>query len=428
MNSDQTSSRTPPLVCLPPPELPQPAPGAQPPTWRLPVRFDPNPSTDETSSDARVRHAYEFEGLLVDILARFVNLPSEEVHSEIEHALNRVCEFLGLDRAGLWHRRQSGARLFVLTHQCVRLQRLEPALGADDPNPAGAGPVHQPEPEARALPLGTELDSYSPHLTAQVKRGKTVVFSNLGDSPQEATSSIAIPVLVQGEVLAAVTFEMLPTRAHPPRADKPWPEPLIKRLEFVAEVFAQATARKLSDEKLRASEAHLSLAAASAEAALWSLDLRTGRIHTTPKGLELLHLSPASDLSFEQFLNMVHPDDRDLVRRTAQVAGASRKEFNVEFRVVRPGGNIRWVSTTGRCHYSPTATPERLMGVSANITERKHAENLLRESETRFRSVADSAPVLIWMAGPDKLCNFFNKPWLEFTGRTPEQEHGNGWS
>jgi len=52
----------------------------------------------------------------------------------------------------------------------------------------------------------------------------------------------------------------------------------------------------------------------------------------------------------------------------------------------------------------------------------------LLESEMRFRTVADAAPVLIWMAGPDKLCTFFNKGWLDFTGRKLEQELGNGWA
>ena len=52
----------------------------------------------------------------------------------------------------------------------------------------------------------------------------------------------------------------------------------------------------------------------------------------------------------------------------------------------------------------------------------------LRESEQRFRIVADAAPVLIWMSSVDKLCTFFNKAWLEFTGRSLEQELGNGWA
>src|SRR5207247_10569234 len=66
---------------------------------------------------------------------------------------------------------------------------------------------------------------------------------------------------------------------------------------------------------------------------------------------------------------------------------------------------------------------------AARITRRLQASGVsVRESERRFRIVADSAPVLIWMSGLDKLCTFFNKPWLEFTGRTIEQEMGNGWA
>jgi PAS domain S-box-containing protein len=69
-----------------------------------------------------------------------------------------------------------------------------------------------------------------------------------------------------------------------------------------------------------------------------------------------------------------------------------------------------------------------IFGLLWQRKRRRAAEAVLLESEERFRLVANSAPVLIWMSGPDKLCTYFNQPWLEFTGRPLEAELGNGWS
>jgi len=63
-----------------------------------------------------------------------------------------------------------------------------------------------------------------------------------------------------------------------------------------------------------------------------------------------------------------------------------------------------------------------------DITERLQVEEALRQSEKRFREMADTAPVLIWMSGPDRLCTYVNKSWLDFTGRSIDQELGHGWT
>ena len=72
-----------------------------------------------------------------------------------------------------------------------------------------------------------------------------------------------------------------------------------------------------------------------------------------------------------------------------------------------------------------TAVP--FMTLAVLVEERKWQEAVLRESEERFRLMANTAPTMIWMSGTDKLCTFFNRGWLNFTGRSVEQELGNGW-
>jgi PAS domain S-box-containing protein len=69
-----------------------------------------------------------------------------------------------------------------------------------------------------------------------------------------------------------------------------------------------------------------------------------------------------------------------------------------------------------------------IMLLAGLVEEREEKSRALRESEARFRSMADTVPVLMWMSGPDKFCTFVNQGWLAFTGRTPELELGDGWS
>lgn len=71
---------------------------------------------------------------------------------------------------------------------------------------------------------------------------------------------------------------------------------------------------------------------------------------------------------------------------------------------------------------------QNTIAFAVDLSDRDRALEALKESEERFRHMADTAPVWIWMSGTDRLCNYVNQPWLDFTGRTVEQELGNGWT
>ncbi len=91
-------------------------------------------------------------------------------------------------------------------------------------------------------------------------------------------------------------------------------------------------------------------------------------------------------------------------------------------------GGTRYIRATYIPRFNSQGTVEGFVALVNDISEQKQAEAALSESEARFRQMTDTAPVLVWMSGTDKLCNYFNQFWLDFTGRTLEQELGNGWA
>jgi PAS domain S-box-containing protein len=119
-----------------------------------------------------------------------------------------------------------------------------------------------------------------------------------------------------------------------------------------------------------------------------------------------------------------HAEEVDILTRVRR--GERVNHFNTVRR--RKDGTFLDVSLT----ISPVRDSSgRVIGaskVARDITAQKHTERALRESEQRFRVITDASPILVWMSGTDKLCYYFNKGWLDFVGRTLEQESGNGWA
>jgi PAS domain S-box-containing protein len=102
--------------------------------------------------------------------------------------------------------------------------------------------------------------------------------------------------------------------------------------------------------------------------------------------------------------------------------------YEIEFRLRQAGaGTYRWHLTRALPMRDETGRIVKWIGTNTDITRRRQVEEALRESEERFRVLADTAPVLIWMSGRDNRISYFNTRWLEYTGRTMEQELGDGW-
>jgi PAS domain S-box-containing protein len=479
----------------------------------------------------RLRNELRFETLLADLSASFVGLPADRIDGKIENAQRRICDCLGLDHSAVWQSSQIEPGTLLLTH-----------LYRD---------ANLPPPPSRM-----DGDTFFPWTQRKIKMRETVCLASIMDAPAEAAtdkqtwqaygikSTLAFPLWVgDGPVFGVISFAAT-------RQEREYPEALLKRLQLLAQVFANALARKRIEQALSESEARLRLAAAAANAGLWTLEPASGRIWATAETKGLYGLGPTEEFDLPRFLRLVHPDHLEAVKNIIAETIQSGEDKSAEYRIIRTDGEVRWICSRGRRCVNLLNEPQLLMGISLDvtdekqldearlkhsaiiessndaiisinrrgiisdwnsaaeliygyteeeavgqnidlvtppelrgqearmptrieagepsehyetthvtkggnkiavsltispvrdstgnivgfskivrdITDRKRTERRLLESEERFRLVANSAPVLIWMSGTDKLCNFFNQGWLSFTGRSMAEELGEGWA
>ncbi len=199
---------------------------------------------------------------------------------------------------------------------------------------------------------------------------------------------------------------------------------LDNRVDGVVVTFVDITERK------QAADAVLGRLAAIVESSIdgiFSKDLG-GTIRTWNRGAERVFGYRAEE-AVGRSVQMLIPQDRAEEWRhiMRQLTSGEHIEGLETDRLHKDGRRIPVELT-----YSPLRDENgKVVGVSGiarDISERKRAEAALRESEQRFRLMADNAPVMVWISATDKFCTWFNKPWLDFVGRTMHQELGNGWT
>ena len=189
-------------------------------------------------------------------------------------------------------------------------------------------------------------------------------------------------------------------------------------------LLKQRAKQRAVEEHLRESEARLAEAQGMAKCGSWVWDPAHDKTYWSDEMYRILGLAPQSVPASG---HLIHPknDEFHTVRiRTAFDAGEA---YTVEYSIVRPDGETRIVVESGQPKYDSQRRPVSMIGTLLDITEARRAEEILRESEGRFRVMADVTPIMMWTAGVDKLCTGVNRGWLRFTGRPIERELGEGW-
>lgn len=315
-----------------------------------------------------------FETLLAELSAGFIDLPADRVDAEIEVAQRRVCDTLGLDRSTLWQGDRGNSGRFVMTHAF---------------HPPGGTP----------LPSRPEANAMFPWLLSRLLAGQTVALSSLAELPAEAAtdranlrkfntkSTVMIPLAGGGRApFGVITFAG-------EKAERIWTGPEIKRFGLVAQVFANALIRREAEAARRANEERMWLAMVGGNMGAWVLNREGTRFLTGGMTLELLGLPPGDGVDVERYLEMLHPDDRPRMRATMARAMQSREMHAIEYRIVRPDGQPRWLLSRGCLVASESGGPDRFTGVITDITERKQIEETLRKQNRYIETILEEAPI-----------------------------------
>jgi len=189
---------------------------------------------------------------------------------------------------------------------------------------------------------------------------------------------------------------------------------------FIVALLIQRSRRRRTEEYLRQSEERISVAAESANLGLWQLDPATYRIWATEHCRRILGLDLEAEVTQQSFINACHPDDRQRAVRICQDAIENGRSYEQEYRVLHPDGRVRWILDRARNCANAAGKSQRLTGVVIDITERKEAEEALRESEERYRNVVETQTELICRYLPDTTLTFVNDAYCRYFGRSRE--------
>ncbi len=184
--------------------------------------------------------------------------------------------------------------------------------------------------------------------------------------------------------------------------------------------------RKRYEAQLRESESKFRYLAEAVPPIVWTADPSVRVDFCSQRFYELTGLNQADDDGF-LWKKAIHPDDFPQVMEEAARAIAEKRRYEMEIRYITADGGYRWQLVSALPTFDSQGNVIKWYGSNTDIDEKKQAESELKESEARFRTLAEAIPQIVWTADASGQITFCNQRWFEYTGLTLEQSLAEGW-
>lgn len=191
-------------------------------------------------------------------------------------------------------------------------------------------------------------------------------------------------------------------------------------------MFRDVTQLELDQRALARSELRFRLAASHGQ--VWEWDFGQGFVTPSDEFFVALgHPSPPPGEIGARFLDLIHPEDLPHLRLAIRRFFKGECDYQLEFRARDAQGLYHWFDTRGSGLRDDSGRVTYMAGTTFEISDRKALEEVQRQTLKQLETVANASPVLFWSSNTQGLFDWFNQSWLDFTGRTVEQETGTGW-
>ncbi len=268
---------------------------------------------------------------------------------------------------------------------------------------------------------------------AIVEENAAELLALLADQPP--WSDLPVILLVKGgdqspvasRVITALTNVTLLERPAPTRSVVSAVQAAVRGRDRQYEIRDRIAALHQEQARRRQLQDELALAVDASELGTFHCPMPPRHIFWNARCKALFWLSSDARIDFDLFYEIIHPEDRESVRRAVDACIHQRAPYRVTYRTVSPRGEVRYVLATGRTYYDRAGRPLRFDGTAQDVTEQTLAEESLRASEARFRQLADAMPQIVWTARPDGVLDYANHRWYEFIGKTEAEASPADW-